>query len=82
MLLTVMPRGPRSRARPGVKLVIAPFKRAVSEGDLPPDADPAALARFVLTVNSGLSVQAAGGASRTELLQVVQTALQGCQILN
>jgi AcrR family transcriptional regulator len=58
------------------------FKRAVSEGDLPPDADPAALARFVLTVNAGLSVQAAGGASRTELLQVVQTALQACPILN
>lgn len=52
------------------------FKRAISEGDLPPNTDPAALARFVLTVNAGLSVQAAGGASRTELLQVVQTALQ------
>ncbi|MBD1871334.1 TetR/AcrR family transcriptional regulator [Cyanobacteria bacterium FACHB-471] len=58
------------------------FERAASEGDLPPDADPADLARFVLTVNSGLSVQAAGGASRTELLQVVQTALQACPILD
>jgi AcrR family transcriptional regulator len=58
------------------------FQRAVSEGDLPPDADPAALARFVLTVNAGLSVQAAGGASRTELLQVVQTALQACPTLD
>jgi AcrR family transcriptional regulator len=52
------------------------FERAISEGDLPPDADAAALARFVLTVNAGLSVQAASGASRTELLQIVQTALQ------
>jgi AcrR family transcriptional regulator len=52
------------------------FERAIAEGDLPPDADPAALARFVLTVNFGLSVQAAGGASRTELLQVVRMALQ------
>lgn len=58
------------------------FERAVSEGDLPPDANPATLARFVLTVNSGLSVQAASGASRTELLQVVQTALQACPILD
>ena len=57
------------------------FERAVSEGDLPPDSDPAALARFVLPVNSGLSVQAAGGASRTELLQIVQTALQACPTL-
>lgn len=52
------------------------FERALSEGDLPSDADPAALARFVVTVNLGMSVQAAGGASRAELLQVVQTALR------
>jgi AcrR family transcriptional regulator len=58
------------------------FERAISEGDLPPDTDPAALARFVLTVNSGLSVQAAGGTSRTGLLQVVQTALRACLTLD
>ena len=58
------------------------FERAVAEGDLPPDTDPAALARFVLTVNFGLSVQAAGGASRAELLQVVQMALQTFPILD
>jgi AcrR family transcriptional regulator len=58
------------------------FERAVSEGDLPPDTDPAALARFVLTVISGLSAQAASGSSRTELLQVVQTALQACPRLD
>ena len=51
------------------------FERAVAEGDLPAAADPAALARFVVTVNFGLSVQAASGASRAELLQVVQIAL-------
>ena len=56
------------------------FERAVSSGDLPSDADPAALARFVVTVNFGMSVQAAGGASRAELLQVVQTALRICPI--
>jgi AcrR family transcriptional regulator len=58
------------------------FERAVSEGDLPPNADPAVLARFVLAVIAGLAVQAASGASRTELLQVVQTALQACPILD
>lgn len=56
------------------------FERAVLEGDLSADADPAALARFVVTVNFGMSVQAASGASRAELLQVVQTALQACPI--
>ena len=59
----------------GELAIRARFERAVAEGDLPPEADPAALARFVLTVNFGLSVQAASGASRTELLQVVQLAL-------
>ena len=54
------------------------FERAMAEGDLPSDTDPTTLARFVLTVNFGLSVQAASGASRTELLQVVEMALQAC----
>jgi hypothetical protein len=43
---------------------------------LPPDADAAALARFVATVNGGLAVMAATGATRKELLRVVETALQ------
>lgn len=54
------------------------FERAVSEGDLPSDTDPAALARFIVTVNFGMSIQVASGASRAELLQVVQTALRAC----
>lgn len=58
------------------------FERSISEGDLPPDADPATLARFVFTVNFGLCVQAAGGASRAELLQVMQMALQACPVLD
>jgi len=52
------------------------FKRAIEEGDLPPDANPADLARFVATVIHGMSVQAAGGATRKELLRVVGTALR------
>jgi AcrR family transcriptional regulator len=52
------------------------FKRAIAEGDLPADADAAALARYVVTVNCGLSIQAATGASRPELLRVIKTALQ------
>ncbi|MBW4491026.1 MAG: TetR/AcrR family transcriptional regulator [Trichocoleus desertorum ATA4-8-CV12] len=57
------------------------FARAIAEGDLPSDTDPAALARFVLTVNFGMSVQASSGASRAELLQVVEIALQACSNL-
>jgi hypothetical protein len=51
------------------------FKRAIAEGDLPSGSDADALARFVQTVNFGLSVQAATGASRKELLRVTATAL-------
>jgi AcrR family transcriptional regulator len=53
------------------------FERAVAEGDLPADADPADLARFVVTVMRGMSVSAAGGASRQELRRVAELALRG-----
>ena len=52
------------------------LRRARAEGDLPPNANPADLARYVTTVLHGMSVQAAGGATRAELQRVAQTALQ------
>jgi len=52
------------------------LQRAKAEGDLPRSADPAALARYVVTVAHGMSVEAAGGASQRELLQVVKTAMK------
>ncbi|EGG48791.1 Transcriptional regulator, TetR family [Streptomyces griseoaurantiacus M045] len=51
------------------------FTRARDEGDLPADADPATLARFLMTVGNGIAVQAASGASREELRLVADTAL-------
>jgi hypothetical protein len=54
----------------------ARFKRAIAEGDLPGGTDVDVLARFVQTVNFGLSVQAATGANRQELLRVVTSALR------
>jgi AcrR family transcriptional regulator len=50
--------------------------RAKREGDLPKDADPATLARYVATVTQGMSVQAGAGATRAELRRVAETALQ------
>ncbi len=50
--------------------------RAKREGDLPQDASPADLARFVATVQFGLAVHAASGASRAALHRVVEVALQ------
>jgi AcrR family transcriptional regulator len=52
------------------------FKRAKAEGDLPKNADPVALARYLGTVAQGIAVQAASGASRSELRKVVEIALR------
>ena len=51
------------------------LQRAKAEGDLPRDAKPAELARYVVTVIRGIAVQAASGTTRKELRGVVQTAL-------
>ena len=52
------------------------FERAVAEGDLPRDADPAALARFVTIVSQGIAVQAAGGVGCEELKRAVEVAMR------
>jgi AcrR family transcriptional regulator len=52
------------------------FERAIAEGDLPSDCDAGDLARFVVTVNYGLSVQALGGTAREELERVAEIALR------
>ena len=56
------------------------FKRAISEGDLTADTNPADLARYLATVIHGLAVQAASGANRKELLQVAQIALRALPV--
>jgi AcrR family transcriptional regulator len=53
------------------------FIRAQAEGDLPPHADPAILACYITTFAYGISVQAATGASREALAQLVDIALAG-----
>ena len=58
------------------RALVERFKRAKAEGDLPKDADPTALARYLSTVSQGISLQAASGASRAELRKVVKLALQ------
>src|SRR5262245_9251254 len=52
------------------------FQRAVAEKDLPAGVDPARLARYIITVIWGMSVQAAGGATRAQLKQVADQAMQ------
>lgn len=53
------------------------FTRAKQDGDLPTDVDPAELAAYIRTVIYGMTVKAAGGATREELERVVQLAMRG-----
>lgn len=51
------------------------FESGILEGELPASTDAAALAQFLQTVNVGLSVQGATGATRQELMAVVNQTL-------
>jgi AcrR family transcriptional regulator len=52
------------------------FQRAKSEGDLRATVNSADLAGYVATIVYGMAVQAAGGATREKLQNVVEMALQ------
>ncbi|GAA1002665.1 TetR family transcriptional regulator [Acrocarpospora pleiomorpha] len=52
------------------------FQRAVDDGDLPPESDPGLLARYVMTLASGIAVQAASGVCRDELQELADAALR------
>jgi AcrR family transcriptional regulator len=60
----------------GLAQLTTRFKRAVADGDLSVDSDADALAHYVQTVNFGLTVQASTGATRRELLRIVELALK------
>jgi AcrR family transcriptional regulator len=52
------------------------FERAITQGDLPAGVDAKRLAKYVVTVLWGMSVQAAGGATREELEAVAAMAMK------
>lgn len=60
----------------GLELIRQRLDRAKKDGDLPREADCASLARYLATVLHGLSIQAAGGATRREMEKVVDWALR------
>ena len=64
------------RRSEGEALIRKRFERAEREGELPKGANPADLARYLATVYQGMSVQAAGGATREQLRRVAETALR------
>ncbi len=59
----------------GEAQIRARFERAKAEGDLPENADPEALAAFLVAVGHGLAVQAKAGFSRKKLKAVATQAL-------
>jgi len=65
----------RQRAE-GVANMQARIQRGIDEGELPADADAAALANFFSTVYQGMSMQAKDGASRESLLASVEMAMR------
>jgi AcrR family transcriptional regulator len=52
------------------------LERAIIERDLPEQTNAEKLARYLITVLWGMSVQAAGGATRQELQEIAATALE------
>ena len=57
------------------------FERVKAEGDLPKDCDAKALACYIATLVLGISLQAASGVSRKELLQIVEDTLAAWPVL-
>ena len=51
------------------------FEHAQADGDFPANVQPADMARYVVTVMNGMSVQAAGGAGADDLRRVAEVAL-------
>jgi AcrR family transcriptional regulator len=49
--------------------------RGRKDGDVPADADPVGLARYFTTIYQGIAVQAAGGATREQLHEIVDIAM-------
>jgi len=64
------------RRQRGEQMLEARLQRAVTEGELPPNTDTTALARYFATVLRGLGISALGGASRQELIGTAELALR------
>lgn len=52
------------------------FDLAKEKRDLPEDANPTALAKYVATIHQGISVQASSGASKDALMDIIDIAMQ------
>jgi len=64
------------RRKIGERVIRDRLRRAKAAGDLVPAANPADLARFLSIVIYGITIQAAGGATRRELRNAAEIALR------
>jgi AcrR family transcriptional regulator len=64
------------RRKIGESIIRDRLKRAKTDGDLPEEADPGDLARYLSIIIHGITVQAAGGATRKELRSAAEIALR------
>jgi AcrR family transcriptional regulator len=65
-----------TRRATGEAMLRERLERAVNEGEMSHELDPADYARYIMTVLEGMSVQAAGGASRDDLHKVAEMTLR------
>lgn len=61
----------------GCRFLEARLSRAVAEGEIPASVDLAALARLLVSVQAGMSIQARDGATRDDLEAVARLTMQG-----
>ncbi|MDX6259004.1 MAG: hypothetical protein QOH84_692 [Kribbellaceae bacterium] len=64
-----------ARREAGIGVLGERFERAQTEGDLKPDADADALARYLTAIGQGISCQAVGGATRDDLHRIADHTL-------
>jgi AcrR family transcriptional regulator len=57
------------------RLLCARFEQAKKDGDLPKEADPATLARYLSAMANGICMHAASGATVAELMDIARMAL-------
>lgn len=65
----------RSARADGFERLVKRFEQAIGEGELPASTDIHALARFIQTIQNGMSILARDGATQAELESVAQVAM-------
>ena len=64
-----------ARAESAKRLIVERMQRAIDAGEFVVPTDATAITRYLLALMQGISVQAQSGATRDELIQVVESAL-------